>query len=134
MAKRLRKEVKKSIQKIPHGIKLEVLSTERFYEAKFGMPKAEMAIPENATPASNPECFTKRVRQKEATAIVFDVFKMEALDGLIIRRKFGSSSKEYRTYEWTGKTLRMTRSTLADDRPMLTHEQCVDIARHLIHV
>jgi hypothetical protein len=134
MAKRLRKEVKKSIQKIQHGIKLEVLSTERFYEVKFGMHKAEMKIPENANPTTNPECFTKKVRQKEATAVVFDVFKMQTLPYLIIRRQFGSSSKEYRTYEWTGKTLRMTRSTLADDRPILTHEQLTDIARHLIHV
>jgi hypothetical protein len=134
MAKRLRKEVKKSIQKIPHGIKLEVLSTERTYEVKFGGKKAEMSIPENANPTTNPECFTKKVRQKEAAAVVFDVYKMETLPGLIIRRKFGSSSKEYRTYEWTGRTLRMTRSNLADDRPMLTHEQLTDISRHLIHI
>jgi hypothetical protein len=126
--------VRATLEKTKQGVMSVVVTKQRTYKVKFGMPKSEITIPKDASPSTNPECFCKTVRQDSVEDLALEVHKLHD-NTICIRSKLGGSTgKAFRDYFWTGRSLRLVRAPLNDDRPLLTYEQTVDIGRTLIRL
>lgn len=126
--------VRATLEKTKQGVMSVVVTKQRTYKVKCGLPKSEITIPKDASPSSHPECFCKTVRQDSVEDLALEVHKLLDSTVQIRSRMGGSTGKAFRDYFWTGLGLRLVRAPLSDNRPLLTHEQLTHVSARLIHI